>query len=82
MTHEEIKDKILSFERAPGLKVECDICQISGDIESGDIGVICDVKKSDTKKKRQYITHWHYGFAKGKIDEFSFISSSEKMLKI
>ncbi len=82
MTHEEIKEKIISIERVPGLIVECDICQISGDIDSGNFGVICDVVKKDFKRKRQYITHWHYGFAKGKIDEFSFISSSEKMLKI
>ncbi len=81
MKVEEIKEKILSIERAPGLVVDCDICQISGDIDSGNFGVICDVKKSDTKKKRQYITHWHYGFTNGKIDEVSFISSSEKRLK-
>lgn len=80
MTKDEIKDKILSIERAPGLVVDCKICRVSGNIDSGNFGVICDVKKSDTKKKRQYITRWQYAFTNGKIDEVSFISSSEKRL--
>ena len=78
MTIEEIKEKILSVNRVNGWLVECDICKIDGDIQTGNCSVFCDVNKSDFKKKRQYIEHWHYSFSNGRIDEFSFISGAQK----
>ena len=80
MTIEEIKEKILSVNRVNGWLVDCDICKIDGDIQTGNIAVICDVTKKDLKKKRAEITHWHYSFSNGRIDEFSFISSAQKKL--
>ena len=81
MTIDEVKEKILSVNRTPGLTVECDICKIDGDIQTGNCSVFCDVNKSDFKKKRAEITHWHYSFSNGRMDEFNFISSTQKRLK-
>lgn len=80
MTVEEIKEKILSVNHTPGVTVNCDICNIIGDIQTGNCSVLCDVKKTDVKKKRQHIDHWHYSFSNSIIDEFSFISTTQKRL--
>lgn len=80
MTIEEIKEKILSVNRVKGWLVDCDIYNIIGDIQIGNCSIKCDVKKTDVKKKRQYIEHWHYSLTNGRIDEFSFISNTQKRL--
>ena len=80
MTVEEIKEKILSNNSVNGWLVDCYICNIIGDITSGCFGVICDIIKTDVKKKRQSVEHWHYSFTDCLIDEISFISETKKRL--